>query len=867
MSSSSSSPQPLNTPAKQWLKHIGAYLVLMLIAALYFKPNAFDGKVFQQHDNVQAVAMQKEIYEYKNNYDREIYWTNQYFGGMPTALMRSSNINHVDSKLVSGMFLYQNGGSWMLLFMIMLSCYIGLSLMGVNLGFSIALSATLALFTANILYIQAGHSGKMLVVSTVPALIGAFVYAYKKNWLLGSAIFATVLSFNLSKNHVQMTYYTFFALGIIGLAFAVEAFKSGKVKQWSRFAGSIILATILGVVSNIGFLWPSYSYGQESTRGKTELTIKETKSGLDKNYVFSLSLEKAEIMALMFPNFYGGTQGKFFAQDRQSATAKVLGSRTFQQQLQAAAQQAGIKDQAEFGRFQQQFLGKYTTQYRGSQTMSGGPIYYGAVVCFLFILSLLLLRGAYKWGALLSFLLFVILAWGSHFAVFNDFMYHYFPLYAKFRDTKMTLLVAQPLVILTIGAGLMHLVKFDPNDYEGSLSAKLLPYLKQTVSRQGYVVLGTVIAAGLCVFMMLWINMGVLSSPRDAELMAFSPDLVSALQEDRAALAMKDIWCALGFVLATALVLFLYARDTFRVEIAAVALGILAMADLGTVNSDYLSDKSYQERKNYSEDINATPQDLQIQKDKTIYRVADYLRGAPSQNAQASAFHKSVGGYFAAKPLLYQELWEYYKLDQQMAGTQVHSNIMSMLNVKYYITREGVINGENPLGNAWLVEKVNVVPNADAELNALDDLDPFRQAVVQERYADYVKGLEDISYTPGDKIYLQSYDPDTMVYRAQTSGERFAVFSEMYYPPEKGWTVYINGEEVDPFVKTNYVLRGLRIPAGDNEIKMVFAPQSIILGRHIGGITSIVIILLLGVAIFFYYKQQQQAIDEQSPVV
>lgn len=861
---SSSKKKPIKTqsleatpdPKRQWLQHIGAYLILLVIAMFYFKPAAFDGKILSQHDNLQAIAMQSEILNYKKVQEgKEIHWTNQYFGGMPTALMRNLNVNYIDSKVMPSLTLYKGYNEWMLLFLLMLSCYVGLSLMGVTWAVSIGLSVVLALFTANILYIQAGHTGKMIVVSTIPAIVGAFVYAYKKNILLGAAIFATILSFNLAKNHVQMTYYMYFALSIMGAAFLIESIKKNQVKHFSKFAGAMVLASILGVLSNLGFLWPSYEYGQESTRGKTELTQKEVKSGLDPDYIFSLSMEKAEVATLMFPNFYGATQSKLWVSNQGSASQAAFRSPRVRQELMGAAKANGVKD---MNKFSQDIAISYTRQYRGSQTMSGGPIYYGVVVCFLFILSLLLLQGALKWGVISSFIFLAILAMGKHFPIVSDLMYNYFPLYAKFRDTKMTLVVAQPIVILTIGAGLMRLANFDSTLYENTWSAKLMPKLKQTISRQGYVVLATAIALGLCVFMYLYVSMGTLSSPKDGELATISPSLVVALEADRAALATTDIFRAIGFILAGFFILFLYAKNTLKLEIAAIALAVLACVDLGMINRDYVNEDSFIKRQTFQDELVPTKQDLDVLKDKSIYRVIDYSRGAPSQNAMASAFHKSIGGYFAAKPLLYQEFWSHYQMDNPNVALQQHINIFNMLNLKYILLPQGkVMDNPTALGNAWFVEKVNVVSNADEEIAAVDALETINTAVIQERYADYITGLNSV-YSPGDRIALTSYHPDTMTYESEIQQERFAVFSEMYYPPEKGWKVYIDGKEVEPFVKTNYLLRGLRIPAGKHTIQMIFAPVSVNVGRQLGGAVSLLILGVLIFAIFQYYKKNEK---------
>jgi hypothetical protein len=849
------------SPLVRWGKHLAAYLVLLVVTMLYLKPVAFDGMSLQQHDNVQAVYQQKEIIDYQEKQGTVIRWTNHMFGGMPTAIMRGNNSNYAGTYLGKVVTVFTQKSEIRTLFLIMICGYIGLILLGVNFFLSIGLAIILGFFTSNTLYIAAGHTGKMDVLAITPMIVGAFIYAYRKNLLLGTAFFTIGLSYSIMRNHIQMTYYTYFALSIIGLFFLIDSVKKQTLPKFGKFAVSMILATLLGVMSNIGTLWPTYQYGQASTRGTSELTkkvdqspdaSKNASSGLGYDYVFGLSMEKAEIMTLAFPNFYGGTQGKSFYSDAGSETQAAFNNPAIQQEIVASAKKNGIKD---VNQFMNQLISQYTRHYRGSQTMSGGPMYYGVVVCFLLLLALLLLQGTIKWAFVSTFVFFIILAWGKHFAVFNDLMYYYFPMYSKFRDTKMTLLVAQPIVILAIGLGLMKLVNFKAEEYKDTLSAKLLPKIKQTVSREGYVLLAGLIFLGICVLTYLYISMGALTSPKDDGLAMISPQLVAALEADRAALAKADILKAIGFVLAATAVLYFYAKDKLNIAITAVVITLLAMLDLNMVNSEYLNENSYT-KVGYikqTEQQVAQKSDLDVLKDKSIYKVVDYSRGAPSQTAATSGLHKSLGGYSAAKPLLYQEFWNYYQLDNGNVALKQHSNLMNMMNVKYIIVSpERFMDNPTALGNAWFVQDIQQVKNADEELAALDALDPVLNAVVQEKYADYVSGLN-TDYQAGDKIYLQNYHPDTMTYQSETSKDRFAVFSEMYYPT--GWNVYIDGEKVDPFIKTNYILRGLKVPAGKHKIQMIYEPQSILLGSKLGLFASILIFLLIASSIYYFYKK------------
>lgn len=828
------------------LKHILAYFSILLIALLYFKPYSFENKALSQHDNFQSTALTTEFRKYKET-GENTYWTNQYFCGTPLNLIANQTVNHAKHawKLSSLFQPYEN--PWASLLVIMLFCYIALQLLGLNFVTSLSLSVILGFFTANTLYINAGHTGKMHVLATAPLLIASMLFTFRKNILLGSSIFALTLAVNLMKNHIQITYYTFLALGFLGLFLLIEAIKEQKLSHFFKASTALVIAVLIGILSNIGFLWPIYEYSDESTRGKTELTKKDHDSGLSKDYVFAFSYEKAETFSMIYPNFYGGTQGKsFYNQEGSTQTALTLRNPQVAKQLgQVAGDQAG----------------RYLTHYRGSQNMCGGPIYYGIVTFFLMILAVFLVQGLMKWAFVSAFLFFVLLAWGTNFALFNNFMYDYFPLYSKFRDTKMTLLVGQPLMILFVGLGLKELFHFNPDNYLNTWGAKLLFKIKQDVSAKGYVLLAGLITTGLTLAVLFY---GLTGSPsaKSDQFIAGIPALVSALQADRATLIYNDAISALMYLIPAIIVLYLYTKGTLNIMISSIAIAVLACLDLGLVNSDYLNEDSYTDI-TYVEKAKSYPptkadQDI-LNKDNSYYRVADYSRGAPSQSAYASFFHKSVGGYSAAKPQLYQELWTGYNMDDPQIALKRNSNIFNMLNVKYLIVSpERSMDNPTALGNAWFVDSLIMVNDANEELEGLAGLATQNTAVVQKKYASYLENLQNKSNT-SDRIYLSNYHPDTLTYEADCKSERFAVFSEAYYPPEKGWKVFINDQEIESnFIKVNYMLRGLRIPAGKNTIKMIFAPESIILGSKISNIFSLIIWIVFFFALFNYFKKQPE---------
>ena len=859
--------QPTATKTKesnnQWMpitKHLGAYIFLLIVAMVYFKPVAFDGKALVHAKNEQAVLMQTEMLQHQVHHHNKPRWTNQCFGGMPTHVLAPAESNYCHEYLLTPLRLFQSYHAWGMLFLILLTAYIGLSLLGLDTVTAVGLSLILGFSTSNTLLILEGDIGKITALAFIPMMLGSLFFAYKRHLLLGMSLFALSLSLSLAQNHIQLTYYLFFALFIMAIFLVINAAKKQELPKAGKFIGATVVAILLALASNLESVWSNYEFTPHSARGYSELTKKEYTEGLPKDYLFELSLEKMETMTLLFPNFYGATYNKFFYLNEGTASNKAAYDPSVQQEIMAVAQ----KNEWDGKQFLNQVIGQYTRQYRGSQTSTMGPIYYGAVVCLLLILSLLLLQGVVKWGIISSFLVLVLLSWGMHFAALNEFLYNSFPWFNKFRDTKLALVAAQPLIILTIGLGLKEFIQFKSDNYKDTLSAKLLPALKQTASQQGYVILSGVIALAICAFAFLYANTFTLSAPTDAALLQISPKLLAAIETDRAALIQADVFRSAGFIIAALIPLFLYAKGSLKMPWAILPIVILACLDLGLVNADYISEESYVENDYQTRAFNAnkTNANKAIEADQTYYRVADYSNKAPSKNAQTSAFHKSVGGGdFMDMPMLYQEFWHGYGMDQTSIALKQRGSIFNMLNVKYFIMDTGH-NTDNPsaLGHAWFVSEIKETNDANEALEALNGFAPQTTAVVQKKNATPLQGLKNTE-APSDRIYLQSYHPDTMVYVSETVHERFAVFSEMYYPI--GWSVYIDDQPADDFIKTNYILRGMRVPAGKHVIKMIFEPQSVIWGARIAPIASLLI--LIG-CVFFIFQYVQTTRSDNSIV-
>lgn len=857
---------------KKILPHFIAIALLAVLAVGLFSPTVFDNKVLQQHDNFQARGMQGEITPFIEKEGRIPLWTNQVFVGMPTfQLVSPTNANLIADV---GYHILRFGtpidSPVMMLLLMMAMVYISLLILKIDYKIAILGALSFGMMTSNILFIEAGHSVKMYALAFVPPMLAAAVAAFRGNWIWNSALFSFFFALNLAANHIQITYYTAFILVIIGIASFVEALRSKKMGQFAKACMGLAVGGALAVGTSVSTIWTTYEYAEESTRGKSELTAKAGKSGLDRDYALGLSFEKKEALTLMMPFFYGGSQTQADAltgKKKDTEVQKYLAKASRDPQI---AQKLGAADQ--------EALSRSVSGYWGSQTMVGGPIYFGVILCLLFFLGAVIVRGTLKWILVSSMGLLIILAWGKFFPL-TDILFDNFPMYNKFRDVKMTLLVGQCIVVFLGALGIHELLHFDAKKHANSLSAKLLAALKLPVSASGFALLGGGIAALFCALGLLYSFIGTPSTPYDEYVINELPELIEAAHADRAAIIRSDAFTSLVFVLIATGLLWWVAKQ--REKAAAEAIGetaqsasgmtqwlligglfILSASDLLRVDFHYLDKESFK-KKEQARSIPKTEEDAILAKlregkpaHETHFRVLDYRFGMPSQNAYGGYNHKIVGGYHAAKPMLFLELVDKYRdldADPQTFLTQ-HRHIAEMLNVRYVLTGQGQPLPMNACGNAWLVNNFTLVDNADAELDAIGQFDPRTTAILQKKYEAAVAGLPATRDSLAT-IRLTAYHPEVMTYESESATETFAVFSEMYYPPQKGWKVFIDNQPVEGgFVKVNYLLRGLRLPAGKHTIEMRFEPASYYTGEKIALFSSIGVLLFLAAGMFFAVK-------------
>lgn len=812
--------------SQKLLFHFAVVALFFMAVFFFFRPTMIGNKSLEEGDNVQARAVQNEMREYKDKEGELPLWTNQVFVGMPTYQIMAKRLS-TPVLFMSQLVRFGQGVSTphTMMFWGMLSLYIALLLMGVDWRLGALGGLAFGLMTHNMLLLEAGHSTKIFALTFVAPMFASAVLAFRKRYLLGGGLFALFFALQIHANHFQITYYTGLLLAIMGIAYLVKAIREGELVAFAKTAGVLVVAAVLALGSNVAILWATNQYVSESIRGKSELTQKEVKEGLTPDYAFRWSYSPGETFTLVVPNFYGGSSDELLAYLEGSETEKVV-----QQVARSIPQE------------QQRQVLMATTRYWGQQDFTTGPAYFGAAVVFLFFLGLVLWKHPLRWWLGIGSLFFVVLSWGSNFAAFNEgFMFNYFPFYNKFRAVSMTISVLQILVLFGAVFGLQA---FFSSKYSSETKLKALG-------------LATAIAGSIGLYALARSFTSEAIDPQMAQMFSQGGlgSLVDAIAADRKSLLQTDALRTLFFILGSAAVLWLYLKKGLQLWLAVVGLAVLIAVDLAGVSKRFINNESFKERQEVRGGPPAAPAQQQIMADTDPhFRVMDLS----SNNAIAAYYYKIVGGYHAAKPMLYQEVSDKYLIDSEQGRYvfQEYPQVLDMINAKYLVfPNQGQIAAQprpTACGNAWLVSEVQVVKNADEELAALANFDPKKTAIVQEKHA---QGLEGLGGGQGS-IALSSYHPEKMVYSFNSPSKQLAVFSEIYYPPSKGWKVFIDGQKVtEGYRKVNYLLRGLVVPAGEHTIEMRFEPAPYYEGATVEWASNILLVLLLGTGLFWYYKK------------
>ena len=859
-----------NIEWKKILKYALPILAFVVIAYGY-APQVLEGKIVNQSDISSWEGMANEIVTFnKANPGERTLWTNSMFGGMPATSISVIYKGDFTQWLYDLFFTGARPASYLLIslvggFLLMLAfgCNVYLAFLG-----AIAISFC----SYNMQIIQVGHNSKMVAIAFMPWVLAAVVYAYRKCAFWGALLFAFALSFQIKANHPQITYYLAMIILGYGIWQLCKALQEKAFPKFLRTSAIVLVAGLLGIATNINHLWPTYEYAQHTMRGGSELLPddsssdaasaqqveqgKKTRSGLDLEYATQWSYGIEETLNLMIPNFNGGASAG--ALDRSSETYNALKKGGYQ-----GAEQ----------------IIKQLPLYWGPQPFTAGPMYMGAISVFLFVLGFFVLRGGMRWWIGGVSILALLLGWGYHVMPVSEFFFNWVPMYNKFRTVSMILVILQVLIPV-LGVLAANEILFG-EDYEGK---------KQRVQKGLYWALG--LTAGVsALFAIVPSLAGSFISMSDGQLPG---DIAVALSNDRASLLSSDAWRSVFFIVAAFVVVFLaYKRIWIKPVTAAVILAALVLVDLWSVDKRYLNDSHFVTRKEFNNAFAKRPVDEIILQDKDPhYRVLD-LSVNTFNDAYVSYHHKTIGGYSPAKLQRYQDLIErnispeISVLASQMGNIQtiedaqnamVYLPVLSMLNTKYIVLNGSVPPVENNfrLGNAWFVNEIVPVNNANEEIETLRVVNPALQAVISsdfitsnEALAQQVQRLaanvgneeeavEDMSLN--NFIELQSYAPNRLVYNYSSNKPQITLFSEVYYP---GWEATITpaaGGEAKPLeiFRANWILRGAVIPAGDYTIEFTFNPTSFEKGETYSMISSgILILCLLGGLVVLFIRRKK----------
>lgn len=790
---------------KRIVPDIVVIILFAVISFAYFFPAVTEGRILSQHDAVAGIGAGEEAKEYLERTGERTRWTNSIFGGMPTYQMAPSYDSTDTLKGVEKLYhLYLPTYVWYV-FVMLLGFYILLRAFDFSVWLA-SLGAVLWAFSSYFfIIIAAGHIWKFVTLAYIPPTLAGMVLAYRGKYLSGGLLATVFVALQILSNHVQMSYYFLFVMLFMALAFGVEAWQKKEMPRFWKATAVLAAAGMLGVCINLSNLYHTYEYSKETMRGKSELvkpdSHNQTKSGLERDYITQWSYGIGETFSLLVPNVKGGASVPLAANGKAMEKADPM--------YQGIYRQLG--------------------QYWGEQPGTSGPVYVGAFVMFLFILGLFVVKGPMKWALLGATLLSVLLSWGKNFMGFTDFFLDYVPMYDKFRAVSSILVIAEFTIPLLAVFALKEVLA--------------RPQLLK--ERPFYVSLA--LTGGMALLFALapgFFFPSYVSSMEMQALQGIPQDqlapLLANLEEIRRSIFTSDAWRSFFIIIIGVAVLWLHAVGKLKVKTTVLALAVLCLADMWSVNKRYLYDGQFVEKAQQEQAFTPTDTDRAILADQTPdFRVLN-LAGNTFNENNTSYWHKSIGGYHAAKLRRYQEMIEehisgemneVFKAVSEAGGDmqQVDPSgfpVLNMLNTRYFILplQDGkTVPMQNPyaLGNAWFVNEVRYVDNANEEIDALHGIDPARTAVVDKRFGEEVKPV-DAADTLGT-VRLTTYEPNDLTYEVDSSTGGTVVFSEIYYP---GWQAYIDGVEA-PHGRADYILRAMNVPAGKHVVRFTFDPKSL----------------------------------------
>ena len=797
--------------------------VMALIALFFFFPDDISGNILSQHDTRQGIANGQEVEAYLAAHPGEdVRWTNSLFGGMPTFQIAPSYPSNSMFSWIGSVMTLGLPSPADLLFLMMVGFFILLMVMKMRWGVALLGAIAYGFSSYFIIIIGAGHIWKFVTLAYVPPTIAGIVLAYRGRYLAGAAVAGLFAMMQIASNHVQMTYYFLFVVAGFAVAYLIEAVRNKKVGQWAVATGCLAVAGLLAVAANLPSLYNTYEYSKETIRGgHSELTkpgdaANATSGGLDRDYLTAYSYGGVESLSLLIPDIKGGATNRPVAGQNMIV---ALG------QLDAASEMASNGEiSAETAYYLQQL-----PQYFGEPEGTNGPVYVGALICALFLVGCIIVRGPLKWVLVVLTIFSILLALGRNCMWLTDLMIDYMPMYNKFRTPESILVIAEFTMPLLAVMGLQKLLELPGRESWDRYRKAILAGFGITC----FFCLVGILAPALY-------GSGVTDMEKEMGISRM-PELYHAMEQLRYGMVRSDALRSLLFIALGFGALMLYFRKVVTVGVTVLFVGLVTAADLLTVNKRYLNSDSFMPAPLTNDEVFvASPADQAILTDTAMnYRVLDMKR---FMSAEPSYYHKAIGGYHAAKLTRYQDMLEYFFL----SGEHNPDNMLNMLNTRYIIQDPQQMPSINigAMGNAWLVDKLDYVDTPDAEIAAVETLDLEHNAVADRRYESVLGKAQ--PKLQGDTIFETSYAPNRLTYHVDTKHGGVAVFSEVYFP--WGWHATIDGKPAE-LGRVNYILRALRVPSGSHTIEMWFDPESLHTTTTIARVAIIGIYLLIVAAV------------------
>ncbi|WP_372937487.1 YfhO family protein [Seonamhaeicola sp.] len=792
---------------KKILPHLLVLIGFIVISLAYFSP-VLQGKAIFQNDIKQYIGMSKQQKDFRAKTGEETYWTNSAFGGMPTYQLGAKYPHNYIKKLDLSLRFLPRPADY--LFLYLLSFYVLLLVLKVDFKLAAIGALAFGFSTYLIIILGVGHNSKAHAIAYMPLVLSGIILTFQRKYIAGFLLTTIAMGLEIVSNHFQMTYYLLLLVIVLGVVYLIDAFKKKVLPHYFKSVGILVVAVILSVGLNATGVLATQEYVKESTRGKSELTInadgtpKEVTTGLDRDYITQFSYGIVETFNLFIPRFMGG--GNFEHVGKNSETYK-------------------------------KFRSEESPTYWGDQPIVEAPAYIGAVIIFLFVLGLFLVKGRLKWWLVAGTIMSLLLSYGKNLSFLTNFFIDYVPLYNKFRAVSSIQVILELCVPVLSILGLVRLL----NDFDKK--EEKLKALKYS----------TIITGGLALIFLLFKNsLFTFSGANDGYyIQSYGQEFVNAVKEDRKAIFTADTLRTLVLVLLSAGAIFMFLKEKLKEKWLIVAFGALIVFDLVGVDKRYVNNEDFVSAIKVNKPFTANAADKEILKDKSYYRVFDISNEGLQNRTKASYYHNSLNGYNAAELKRYREVFDFYVAKNNL-------NVLNMLNTKYIIadTENGVVSylNDEANGNAWFVKRLIGVSSANDEILALDSLNNKTEAVIDLRTVD--SDFKDSFKVDSLSIIdLKEVKPNYLKYESNNSNDGFAVFSEIYYG--NGWKTFIDGKETT-HMRVNYTLRGMEIPKGKHIIEFKFDPDVVKTGSSIALASSVILGILLLAGLFFEFKKNSK---------